>query len=476
MARGIRRKAIAIAVGAILLTPFVAQAEEGEDARMQSLEDRMRSLEDRLVASEATVQAQRELLAAGGTPDVAQGSGLDGFLSGLEWGGYVEASYMYSFKNPDFETFTQEHFQFNQNHNSFQMDAIKLELGKPASEPGTAGFQIDLLWGENAKILAAGVPAFGDGDVTDVGGNNVYVQEGYVSYNHEGIELRLGRFETILGYEVLDAPYNPNITHSQLFFGAIPLFHTGLLASGDYGEEWTWAAGVVNGFNNEVDFNDNKGVLGRIGWANENASVTFNTFIGSEGLRASTKAALPCTAPNLPGTSIGTAATGNCKGDNNNRTYIYDLVATLDVSDDLDLWGEVTYGYQELDTDLVAVPIDATGTVPPGGASDPEWTAVAVGAVYTVNEKTSVALRAEYFDDDGNFRLGHGALGEEAEHYSGTVTLRHQLTDNLLARLEYRHDYVQGHDGTDDAVFNKHGADLDDTQDIGLLEVSYTFD
>ena len=50
MGRGIRRKAMVIAVGAILLAPFVAHAEEKEDARMQGLEDRMRSLEDRLVA------------------------------------------------------------------------------------------------------------------------------------------------------------------------------------------------------------------------------------------------------------------------------------------------------------------------------------------------------------------------------------------------------------------------------------------
>ena len=59
---------------------------------------------------------------------------------------------------------------------------------------------------------------------------------------------------------------------------------------------------------------------------------------------------------------------------------------------------------------------------------------------------------------------------------SGTVTLAHQLTDNLSARLEYRHDVVDGSEGTDDEVFYKHSNNLDDQQDIGIFEVNYRFD
>jgi hypothetical protein len=471
MAIKIKWRATAVAVSMILLVPFVAQAAGEADARMQALEDRMRSLEDRLIASEATVAAQRQLLRAQPTPDVAQGGMLDGFLNGLEWGGYVEASYIYNFSNPDFNEQSQVHMQFNRNHNDFKLDAIKLELGKPASEPGTAGFQIDLLWGENANILEwQDVVREDDEDLVDfLGSASVYIQEGYVSYNYEGVELRLGKFETPFGYEVLDAPYNPHVTHSTLFWGAIPLLHTGLTASGNLNEDFSWALGVVNGFDNETDFNDNKGVLGQVGWTNENASVAFNVFVGSEGLRASSSRGLACIS-SAPADGVGGG--GDCFGDDNNKTSIYDLVATLSPAENIELWGEAVYGYQEVDS-LVVLPL---GRAVSNGEEDPQWIAVALGGVYQLSEKTSVALRAEYFHDDGNFRLGHGAFGQEADHYSGTVTLAHRLTDNLSARLEYRHDRVDGSQGTDDAVFYKSDNSFDDQQDIGILEVNYRFD
>ena len=109
-------------------------------------------------------------------------------------------------------------------------------------------------------------------------------------------------------------------------------------------------------------------------------------------------------------------------------------------------------------------------------SSDPEWTAVALGAIYDVNEKTSLALRGEWFNDDGNFRLGHGTWGGEADHYSATATLGHQLTDNLTARVEYRYDIVNGSDGTDDSVFFNGGGSFSKRQNMGILEVNYQFD
>jgi hypothetical protein len=472
-------RALALSCGALLLLPWSAGAEPEPGERMGALEERMRVLEDKLAASEATVAAQRELLQQH-APEVKQG-GLDPFFNSLVFGGHVTASYGYNFNNPDFNSAAQPHFQFNKNHNSFQVDAIKFELGRAAAEPGTAGFQVDMLLGENAKILRASDIPYGGGvdEIVDgVGDSNIFFQEAYVAYNHDGNLVQLGKFETLLGYEVLDSPYNPNVTHGILYTFAIPLYHTGLLVSGPLAMEgWTYAAGIVNGFNNATDFNDNKGFLGRIGFTDGPVAVTGNAFIGSEGLRASATKGLPCTTPvgaPLPGD--GGTPVGDCFGDNNNRTQIYNIVGTFQAADNLKTWIDLVYGFQELDSDVVRIPL--SGQFPLTGVEDPQWYAAALGMKYAFNEQTSIALRGEIFHDDGNFRIVHGALGQEADHYTGTVTLAHKVTDNLLARLEYRHDVVDtnGPGPESDAVEFKHDGDGDDQQDFGILEVSYTFD
>jgi hypothetical protein len=447
-------------------------AAAADDAQVKALEQRLTALEDRLAASEATVAAQKEQLANAQLPQVGQAaSGLDKFLSTLQIGGGVTASYAYNFNNPDSNSGatglgTNGLYQFNTDHNSFSLDAVKLELGRPASEPGSGGFQIDLLFGENANILGFGTPAQTlrpyNGNAVDgrmSGDTDVFVQEAYAAYNFQGTELRLGKWETLLGYEVLDSRLNPHVTQGLLFTWAIPLYHTGLLASGSLGEGMVWAAGLSNGFNNVNDYGDNKGFLGRIGFSREGGSITFNTFIGSERRR------------------ISAGAEGATVGDNNNPMQIYDLVATLTPSDQLTLWAQADFGFEDFDSSTVAPEIPNGFTV--GNEDDVAWTAVALGAKFAVSEKTSVSVRGEWFQDDGGTRLPLGlstAQADEIDAYSATFTLAHALTDNVMARAEYRHDVFDARGGEGDTGFAEANGDFEDQQDVGIVEVSYSFD
>jgi hypothetical protein len=466
----IRRFGSAAALGALALAPWVARGDAADDARMQALEERLRAVEDRLVASEATVEAQRELIESKGLPDVAQGAGLDKFLSTLEIGGAVAASYAYNFNNPDTNPGTNNFYQFNTDHNSFSLDAVKLELGRAAAEPGSGGFQIDLLFGENANVLGASSPVnavrtYNSSTVSNrsPGDTNVYVQEAYVAYNWRGVTLKGGQFETLLGWEVIDARLNPNITQGLLFTFGIPLVHTGALASGALGENFVWAAGAVNGFNNVNDFGDNKGVLGRLGFVEQNVSVLLNTFIGAER------------------TYISNAAGGATVGANN-RMQIYDLVASFNATDQLLLWANVDYGTEDIDPDELAVSF-------PNGLpqeDDAEWYGAALGVKFGITEKTYVAARGEWFHDDGGSRLSGANLSalafpatnklDDIDAYSATVTLGHKLTENVLARVEYRHDRLDVQGGEDGAGFPQHNAGTDDQQDVGIVELTYMFD
>ncbi len=235
------RTLIAAGVAVAILGSPAASRAQSDEQRLQAFEQRLMALEDKLSASEQTIERQQSLLEEyGARPDVAQGSGVDAFFKTLEIGGFVTSSYIYNSNNPDENTFSQTLCQFNCNHNEFSFDAAMLSIGRSASEPGTAGFQLDLLFGQNANILTALSPdGAGTGQIPGTGGlvtgssdTNLFVQEGYVSYNYEGTLLKMGKFETLMGYEVLDSPYNPHVTHSTLFTFAIPLFHTGIVASG----------------------------------------------------------------------------------------------------------------------------------------------------------------------------------------------------------------------------------------------------
>ena len=192
---GIKWTAVAVALGVALFAPTWVRAEGEATSRMSAMEERLLALEDKLVASEATIAAQRDLLGQRETPQASQG-GIDALLQSLEVGGHVTASYIYNFNNPDNNLNAQDHFQFNRDHNSFEVDAVKLELGKTAAEPGTAGFQIDLLLGENNNILAGQLGDPFGGDREDSGDVGIHLQEAYVTYNQDGILLTMGKFET----------------------------------------------------------------------------------------------------------------------------------------------------------------------------------------------------------------------------------------------------------------------------------------
>ena len=118
----------------------------------------MTQLEDKLATSEKLVAEQAELLKTQATPAVGAGteaSKLDAFFDTVSLGGYVSASYVYNNNNPDDSIYAQSVNQFDLDHNTFTLDGAKLEIGRVAAAPGEAGFQLDLMFGDDGGILGA---------------------------------------------------------------------------------------------------------------------------------------------------------------------------------------------------------------------------------------------------------------------------------------------------------------------------------
>ena len=455
-----RKAAAAAGLAALLAVPAAARADDG--ARISALEDRLRALEDRLSASQQVIASQDALLrtqaaVASAADSAAEGGRLDGFLESLEIGGYVAGSYVYSFNDPDVNTFTNTLCQFNCNHNEFSFDAAKLELGRSPQGAGSTGFQLDLLFGQNAAILRALVPpADSPTPFSTASDTDLFVQQAFVSYNLNDVVLKLGKFETLLGYELLDTNANATVTHGILFTYAIPLFHTGLLASGSFNENLNWSAGLVNGFNNSRDQGDNKGLLAQLAWASGPVFLSASSYVGTLG-ETRTR-----------------VSDGAVVGDDDAITQIYDLIARWSPNETLTLWVNADWGTTELGRDV------------PGGIAsvgqDPTFSGVSTGATFDLTPKTDLTLRAEYMNDDEGSRFGGLVPGgnplslDEIDAYSFTLTLGYQLTPELKTRLELRRDIVDCDSLDCDLFFGSGTTKDEDTNDLGIVEVVYSFD
>jgi hypothetical protein len=445
MIRTMRTQA-AIAAALLCFSPLVARADAASDARLAAMEQRMTQLEDKLATSEQKVAEQAALLNSQATPAVGAGEvveEIDVFLSRVDVSGYVSASYVYNANNPDDPIYANALNQFNLDHNTFNLDAASIDLSMPADEPGRAGFQIDLNFGDNAGILG-GYRFNTPGYASD---NFVEVEQMNVSYNWDDIIFKFGKWDTLIGYEVIDIAANKQVTQGVLFTYAIPLYHTGLLASSKFNEEWGWAFGVTNGWNNATDLNDNKGVIAQINLSTGPFTSAISSYYGSDG---------------------NTGFTGQTVDSfNTDRALVLDWVATVNATDALTIWWEANWSYQD-EVQFLTGPLA-------GREQNAHWYGGLLAASYQITDALYFSARGEILRDSDGYRI---AAGEDVTAYTLTGTLGYQLTDNLLARFEVRYDDLDADSNADvDSFFPQGGAENGSHRDLQYIaNVAYVFD
>jgi hypothetical protein len=293
-----------------------------------------------------------------------------------------------------------------------------------------------------------------------------------------------------MGFEVLDSVDNYHVTHSTQFFAGIPLIHHGVLAAYPLSEEFSIQGGIVNGWDGatqEVDFNSNKAALAAINWASGDAMFNVSGYYGDDGLRPSFSngfaGALPATFP-LPcatGLPADPRTGGDCRGDDTAETLTLNANGQLQFTDTLLGWVEGTYGKQRVSSQQIAFLNGGVFTGPSAANSkNPTWYGLGGGLVLDFTEMFSGAGRFEYFNDKGNFRLGHGPFGNNTKHYEFTTTLRYNVRPNFFIRAEYRHDWVntsgsRNPGNSDDVFFNRNGR-LTSDQDFAIIEANLLFE
>ncbi len=309
--------------------------------------------------------------------------------------GYVDTSAQWNFGSGNANVPPYSYSQGKAD--GFNLNVVKLALEKPISEADSwaSGYKVDLFIGPDANLLASQSALAG-------AKSDFAIKQAYVALRApvgNGLDFKMGVWDTLIGYELTDAPYNPNFTRSY-GYTIEPTTHTGLLATYQFSDVVTANAGVANTYGPAI--NDR---------AFPAESETSKAYMGSVVL----------TAPEQLGFLQGSTLT----------LGIVDGFSTGSASDLTSFYAGAT-----LNTPVSGFKLGGSYDylrVSEGGLSAE---AAAIYASYQFTEKLTLFGRGEYAKAD----TAAFFLAEEV--FSATATLQYDLWANVLSRLEFRWDHA----------------------------------
>jgi hypothetical protein len=418
---------LAASAAALLFVTSSAGAAEDVQNDVRELRDMVLQLQDRMEAQQATIESQRRVLEDAGLQEGAK-SALSSFLESTEFSGWVAASYNYNVNGDSDRQRGQNAGRtglsnpFHPDANTFAMDQLWFELDKDVSSESRGGFHADLLFGKTATLYG------GNGGAGNDGFEVFTAYASYLAPIGDGVRIEAGELPTLIGAEVVQSPYNFNITRG-LVWTLQPVTHTGVIASTDIGPA-TVAVGAVNDIFSDTDRdrNPNKAVTASVGMGGD-------TFAGSVNF--------------IWGTPT------NSRKNTGQRGGILDAVLSADVGENLSMW----YNFDWIFTR--------------GGVPDSDSFANALAARLALTDDFGVAVRGEYLVLEAPGSPG-GPFYKRVDLWSVTGTLDYRLAEGLTLRGEVRYDDGDTANlfrGNDDRSF----AFREDEQVLLLAEMIYQF-
>ena len=150
----------------------------------------------------------------------------------------------------------------------FNLNVVKLTLEKPfdPADVWSAGYKVDLLAGPDANT-------FSTQSTLSTGKSDFAVKQAYVALHApiggNGLDFKMGVWDTLIGYEVFESGNNPNFTRSY-GYTMEPTTHTGLLATYNVCEAFSVNVAIANSFGPKINER-----------ANPPKSESFKTYMGS---------------------------------------------------------------------------------------------------------------------------------------------------------------------------------------------------
>ncbi|HEU0009521.1 MAG TPA: outer membrane beta-barrel protein [Verrucomicrobiae bacterium] len=295
----------------------------------------------------------------------------------------------------------------------FNLNVVDLALEKPLDEAQwAAGYKAELLFGQDANIYATQSP-------TAVGPADFGIKQAYLALRApvgNGLDFKVGVWDTITGYEVFNAGSNPNYTRSYSWT-IEPTTFTGVLATYQLCKFASASAGIANTYGPAIN--------GRANVPGAKAE-SYKTYL----------AGLFLTAPDDWGFLGGSAfyATfhngynSGFAGGADQTSYFVGATVNTPLK-----WLKVGACY------------DYLGTTSDFGDSSYANAYTLYSSIQIPDSKFSLHLRGEYANSDTAV-LGSGANlpGGNSEVFATTATLQYDLWQNVLSRLEFRWDHQAG--------------------------------
>jgi predicted porin len=300
----------------------------------------------------------------------------------------------------------------------FNLNVVDLNLEKDpdATDGWGSGYRVELWLGPDADTLATQFGAKGDLAV-----KNAYVDLKAPLGN--GLDIKMGVFDTPIGYEVADSPNNPNFTRSY-GFTIEPTTHTGVLLGYTVNDMISLTAGIANTFGPGINARNATSTPGNV---NESykaymGSVTFTAPTNWGAVSGSTITGCIINGFNAGGVGSGPAGTPGV----DQTSYYVGASVNTPIKE---LKVGVSYDY----VDIGKQPLTQVGLNRNSGYQN----ATGLFATYQLSEKLSLNARGEYFSQS-KFAAGFGAPSKALE---GTLTAQYDLWKNVLSRAEVRWDH-----------------------------------
>lgn len=289
----------------------------------------------------------------------------------------------------------------------YTFNMAEFKISKDPSDTRPWGFGLSVTGGEDARKNHALGIFRGDDDVFPYKDTvPIDLQEAYGMYRFplgDGLTLKAGKFASLIGFEVIEAPLNLNFSRSFLFTLGEPLTHVGALLSYSFGDVFTVTAGPVVGWDLARDNNKSMSVMGQFVYTPVKDLIFGLNWI---------------TGPEQAGKTSPI------------RTVL-DWTATYNGFKNIVLGLNFDYGWETKEASLVNAGLSNTTAT---------WWGVAVYGAYDWTEKLRTSVRAEYFADSDSARSLVRAPGLRTTLWETTATVRYKIWKGLLARVEYRHD------------------------------------